>query len=95
MIRASNLKVSYNSRASTTQEQFVSTQRLPSTGPATARTALPISIGVLAWGPEDPIVISIEGGHATLAGASDREDEIIKQLRSRFGHVTAERVVSG
>ena len=44
---------------------------------------------------EKHIVISSEGGHTTLAGANDREDEIIKQLRSRFGHVSAERVVSG
>ena len=44
---------------------------------------------------EKHIVISSEGGHTMLAGANDREDEIIKQLRSRFGHVSAERVVSG
>jgi glucokinase len=41
------------------------------------------------------IVISSEGGHTTLAGANNREDEIIKQLRRRFGHVSTERVVSG
>ena len=40
-------------------------------------------------------VISSEGGHATLASANDREDEIIKRLRRRFGHVSAERLVSG
>jgi glucokinase len=40
-------------------------------------------------------VIPSEGGHATLAGANDREDEIIKRLRKRFGHVSAERLVSG
>jgi glucokinase len=37
----------------------------------------------------NPIVVSSEGGHATLAGVGDREDEIIKQLRKRFGHVSA------
>ena len=42
-----------------------------------------------------PVVISSEGGHATLAGMCDREDKIIKQLRKRFGHVSAERLVSG
>ena len=41
------------------------------------------------------VVIASEGGHATLAGTCDREDEIIRQLRRRFGHVSAERVVSG
>jgi glucokinase len=49
----------------------------------------------LVPGAGKQIVISSEGGHATLAGANDREDEIIKHLRSRFGHVSAERVVSG
>lgn len=42
-----------------------------------------------------PVVIPSEGGHATLAGRCDREDQIIKQLRGRFGHVSAERLLSG
>ncbi len=42
-----------------------------------------------------PVVITSEGGHATLAGTSDREDKIIQYLRRRFGHVSAERAVSG
>lgn len=42
-----------------------------------------------------PVVLPSEGGHATLAGATDREDEIIRELRRRFGHVSAERLVSG
>ena len=52
----------------------------------------------VAWlvpGFAKPIVVASEGGHATLAGVCDREDEIIKQLRERFGHVSAERLISG
>lgn len=41
------------------------------------------------------IVIATEGGHATLAGSSRREDAIIDHLRHRFGHVSAERALSG
>jgi glucokinase len=41
------------------------------------------------------IVIASEGGHATLATTSRREDVILDQLRQRFGHVSAERVLSG
>jgi glucokinase len=41
------------------------------------------------------VVISSEGGHATLAGTCEREDRIVWQLRQRFGHVSAERAVSG
>lgn len=36
-----------------------------------------------------------EGGHITIAGRDDREDRIIATLRQRFGHVSAERVLSG
>jgi glucokinase len=41
------------------------------------------------------VVIASEGGHATLAPACEHEDRIVKQLRKRFGHVSAERVISG
>jgi glucokinase len=41
------------------------------------------------------IVIASEGGHATLPATSRREDVILDQLRHRFGHVSAERVLSG
>jgi glucokinase len=36
-----------------------------------------------------------EGGHVTLAASTKAEDEIIKVLRARFEHVSAERVLSG
>jgi glucokinase len=45
--------------------------------------------------PDGSMVIAGEGGHATLPGACRREDAIIDQLRERFGHVSAERVLSG
>jgi glucokinase len=40
-------------------------------------------------------VIATEGGHATLPGTSHQEDTIIEELRRQFGHVSAERAVSG
>jgi glucokinase len=45
--------------------------------------------------PTGHIVLSSEGGHSTLAGCSLREDAVIAWLRQRFGHVSAERVLSG
>jgi glucokinase len=36
-----------------------------------------------------------EGGHATLAPCDDRESEALARMRARFGHVSAERVLSG
>jgi glucokinase len=40
-------------------------------------------------------VLDTEGGHATLPAATAREAEIIAVLRDRFGHVSAERAISG
>lgn len=39
--------------------------------------------------------ISGEGGHVTLAVSDDFEAALISRLRERFGHVSAERVLSG
>jgi glucokinase len=36
-----------------------------------------------------------EGGHATMTTVTAREDAVIARLRQRFGHVSAERVLSG
>lgn len=44
---------------------------------------------------EGAIVMSTEGGHATMPGTCRREDAVLEHLRGRFGHVSAERVVSG
>lgn len=42
-----------------------------------------------------PVVIATEGGHVTLAATNAREDAVIAWLRGRFGHVSAERALSG
>ena len=54
-----------------------------------------LGVACLISGHGKNFVISSEGGHATLASANEREDEIIKRLRYRFGHVSAERLISG
>jgi len=54
-----------------------------------------LGVAGLVPGPHGPVVIASEGGHATMAGTSAREDLIIDHLRRQFGHVSAERVVSG
>lgn len=41
------------------------------------------------------VPLSSEGGHVTLAAFDDRETEILAAVRRRFGHVSAERVLSG
>jgi glucokinase len=54
-----------------------------------------LGVACLVRASNDPAVIASEGGHATMAATSPREDAIIDYLRRQFGHVSAERVVSG
>ncbi len=42
-----------------------------------------------------PRVLPGEGGHATMAPHDDWESTILARLRARFGHVSAERLLSG
>ena len=54
-----------------------------------------LGIACLVERSDTRVVIASEGGHATLAPACEQEDRIVNQLRKRFGHVSAERVISG
>ena len=51
-------------------------------------------LGVACLVPPDT-VIPTEGGHVTLPATSAREEAIIDHLRQEFGHVSAERAISG
>ncbi|HSV30344.1 MAG TPA: glucokinase [Candidatus Omnitrophota bacterium] len=55
-------------------------------------------LGVSALVPDKAgtwVALATEGGHITMAAADDREAAILSILRARFGHVSAERVLSG
>lgn len=54
-------------------------------------------LGVGAWiGDGDGGLPMVgEGGHVTLPSRNEEEDRIIERLRDRFGHCSAERVLSG
>ncbi|MDJ0946637.1 MAG: glucokinase [Kiloniellales bacterium] len=54
-------------------------------------------LGVAAFlpAPLGPQVITGEGGHVTLPAADDREAEVLRRLRAKLGHVSAERLLSG
>jgi glucokinase len=68
--------------------------------PAAARgvigpgTGLGVS-GLLPLPGGGAAAITGEGGHVTLAACDADEEAVIAQLRRRFGHVSAERVLSG
>ncbi len=57
-------------------------------------TGLGVS-GLLRGFDGRPVPIQGEGGHVTLAPADDLEDQVIRILRRRFGHASAERALSG
>ena len=59
-----------------------------------AGTGLGVS-GLVPQGQGRWSAISGEGGHVTLAATDEHEAAILAVLRQRFGHVSAERVLSG
>ncbi len=54
-----------------------------------------LGVACFVPGARGGIVLASEGGHADLPGSSEREDRVIQHLRTRFGHVSCERAVSG
>lgn len=42
-----------------------------------------------------PIIMPGEGGHVTLPTETEREFNVMSKIREQFGHVSAERVISG
>jgi glucokinase len=54
-----------------------------------------LGVACLVPGVHAPVVLPSEGGHATMVATSRREAAIIDYLREQFGHVSAERVISG
>lgn len=54
-----------------------------------------LGIAGLLPGAGGPRVLVTEGGHVTMAASDAREGAILEHLRGRFGHVSAERVLSG
>jgi glucokinase len=50
---------------------------------------------LLYWNGRDYLPVASEGGHVDFAPQSDREVELLRFLRSEFGHVSYERILSG
>lgn len=75
---------------------------LDATLPGTAGAPLAVvgpgsGLGVAALVPAQPHPLPLvgEGGHATIAAADEEEAAVFAVLRRDFGHVSAERVLSG
>jgi glucokinase len=59
-------------------------------GPGTGLGVSGLIPGGVGWTP-----LAGEGGHATMAPATDRESAVLDRMRRHFDHVSAERVLSG
>ena len=60
-----------------------------------AGTGLGVSGLLPAMAGHAAIPVNGEGGHQTLAPMDDTEEAVIRALRERFGHASAERALSG
>jgi len=56
-----------------------------------------LGVSGLLWSGDRKAQIALdgEGGHVSLPAATDEEERVIEILRARFGHVSAERALSG
>ena len=54
-----------------------------------------LGVAGLVYAADRWVVLPGEGGHATMPAATREEALILDRLRDRFGHVSAERVLSG
>ncbi len=73
----------------TAQEDGVKAVLGPGTGLGVSGL-VPSSSSPGGWTP-----LASEGGHVTMAAANDRESAVLGILRGKFGHVSAERLLSG
>jgi glucokinase len=58
-------------------------------------TGLGVSGLLPAHNGRSAIPINGEGGHVTLSAVDELEEAVVRQLRRRFGHASAERALSG
>ena len=67
----------------------------PGTAMALVGPGTGLGVATLVPTPAGAVAVDGEGGHVTLAAFDDEEAAVIAWLRQRFGHVSAERVLSG
>jgi glucokinase len=67
------------------------------TGGSVAIIAAGTGLGeaLLVWDGQRHVPTATEGGHAEFGPRDEVEDDVLKFLRARHGHVSAERLVSG
>lgn len=54
-----------------------------------------LGVSGLVWSGERWIPLQSEGGHVSFAPVTEREWQIVRLVAARFGHVSAERLLSG
>lgn len=54
-----------------------------------------LGVSILVPTQNDYVALPTEGGHATICASNEVEYQIIERLRKLYGHISAERVISG
>lgn len=54
-----------------------------------------LGVGAIVPCGDQARVLVTEGGHASVAAFDGRSSQVVERLRERFGHVSAERILSG
>ncbi|MGB0865081.1 MAG: glucokinase [Granulosicoccaceae bacterium] len=54
-----------------------------------------LGVGALVPAADDWVPVVTEGGHVTASAVDPRDAAVLEQLCKRFGHVSAERLISG
>ena len=54
-----------------------------------------LGVSALVRSGNDYVPLQSEGGHVTMAAENEREDGVLRIMRQRFDHVSAERILSG
>ena len=54
-----------------------------------------LGVGAICLGEPGPVILETEGGHVDFAPVNEGEEQILRDLRARFGRVSYERLLSG
>ena len=67
----------------------------PNTPIAVLGAGTGLGVSALVPAGETWLPLTTEGGHVTMAAATDRESAVLELMRRSLGHISAERVISG
>ncbi|MCQ2914059.1 MAG: glucokinase [Alphaproteobacteria bacterium] len=89
VLKTPDIEVIYEGKK-TIEENIRNNSPVGVIGPGTG-----LGVSILIPTQNDYIALPTEGGHATICASNEVEFQIIERLRKLYGHISAERVISG